>query len=247
MGKGELWSRGVALHPQDWLDYLVAFTPVEFTNEDKESVAEAVIGTATKFDDHIDLEDYVDIISIRSDLDGKSKSYLEDMVYGSPLEKKLTNAIERGDYEELENQGKKLLSELNEQLKKKVEMDEQLKHASSVAQEEKQRRKQLESIIDDISGVEVNNTQTVSQEVDVTVNQKTINQLEYLEEELRDAVDGPLSETEVPNPPEDYSDPDAVIDWLENLDQKLSTLENYAGRFSHISPMVTGLLASFGI
>lgn len=247
MGKGELWNKGVALHPQDWLDYLIAFTPVEFTNEDREDIAEAVINTATRFDDHLDLEDYLGILAIRSDLSDKSKDFLEDMVYGTPLENKLNNAIERGDYEELENQGQELLSELNDLLRENVKQNEQLQKASSKAQEEEQRRKQLESVIDDINAVEINNTQNVSQEVDVTVNQTTINQLEFLEKELRDAVGTPIEENGFPEPPENYSDPDSVINWLQQLDEKLSTAESHSKRINQLAPIVTGLLTSFGL
>ena len=247
MGKGELWNKGVALHPQDWLDYLIAFTPVEFTDEDRADIAEAVISTATKFDDHIDLEDYLNILAIRSDLSDKSESFLKDMVYGTPLENKLTSAIERGNYGELENQGQEILSELNDQLKKNIEQKEQLKKASNKAQQEMQRRKQLESVVNEMSAVEINNVQNTSQEVEVSINQQTINQLEFLEEQLRDAVDKSIDESELPEPPEDYSDPDTVIDWLQQLDEKLTATENHAERFSQLIPIVTGLLTSFSV
>lgn len=247
MGKGELWNKGVALHPQDWLDYLIAFTPVEFTDEDRADIAEAVISTATKFDDNINLEVYLEILAIRSDLSDKKESFIKDMVYGTPLENKLTSAIERGDYEELENQGQDLLSELNKRLKENIEQKEQLKKASSKVQEEKQRRKQLESVINEINAVEVNNIQNVSQEMDMSVNQEIINQIEFLEQQLRDTVDTSLEESELPEPPEDYSDPNKVVEWLQQLDKKLSSAENYAERFRHLAPTVTGLLTSFGV
>lgn len=246
-GKGELWKKGVVLHPQDWLDYLVAFSTTNITKEDKEEVAKAVLSTATEFDDEVDLDGYIEILAARANLSSRSQSHLRDLIYGTELEKKLTSAIERGDHEELESTGKELLEELNELIKEDVDKNEKIKRISSENIAQKERINQLEEVVSDLGGVKIENTQNVEQNVEVTVEQETKQQLEFFEEELREAVGGSFEDSEIEEPPEDYSDPREVKEWLSEVESVLSSGTNIAEDAKKLKPMLTGLMALFGL
>lgn len=254
MGKEELWKKGIVLHPQDWLDYLVAFSPAEFTKDKKEEVARAVISTATKFDDELELDDYLDIMAIRGEYSDKNKEFLKEVVHETNIINKLEDSIKRGDYEKLERQGQELMEEVNELLKENVSKDKKMSRVRQKYEEEreekeklKNKKEELEEIIEDINGVEVSNIQNVSQEVELTVQQEVQNQINSLEDQLEMALDEPLQESGGPSPPEDYSDHAQVVDYLEGIESFLATANNISDKAKNLKPLASAILTNICI
>ncbi|RZV12273.1 hypothetical protein BDK88_1171 [Natrinema hispanicum] len=252
-GKKETWENGVVIHPQGWLDYLVAFSPAKFTENEKEDVAEAIISTASTFDQGIDLDGYLDILASRSELEGENKEFLKDIVYETPIISKLESTIEEGDNELLESEGRELMNQVNELLREKVDNDKQLRNVSESYKEEKERRKieeekrkELEKVIEDTSGLEITNIQKSNQEMKVQVTQDMRQNIEKFSNDLESALEGSFDKNNVPEPPDDYSNVDSVISWLEKVEKILSTAEKIPDKAKQLQPYAIGLLASLG-
>jgi len=253
IGIEEKWDHGILIHPQGWLNYLIAFTPAEFTEDDESEIAKAVLSTASDFEEGLELEDYVNILVSKSNVSEENAPYLEEIILETPLSEELEKAAKQGDGRSVEELGYEIISGLDEYIERERETREQLKKASERVKEEEEakkeeraRRKQLEETIKETQGLEVTNNNTIVNEIDIEVTQETQAKIDSLIQDLRSNVDGDLSESEIPKPPEDKSDAKSVRQWLEEVNHILDTSNKISKAAKDLQPYVIGLLSMMG-
>lgn len=140
----EKWKDGVLIDPQGWLNYLVTFTPAEFVIGSEREVAKAIISTAADFDEGYSLDEYLDLLIAKSSM-STERDYLKEIILEAPLATELKNAARRGDGRAVEETGYKIISGLEEYIKRERETTEKLRKASrKLNEEQKEKEKERE-------------------------------------------------------------------------------------------------------
>jgi len=248
IGEGSRWEHGVLIDPQSWMNYLITFTPAEFVDGSQEEVARAILSTAANFDQGYDLDDYLDLLVAKSNVSSENQSYMKELILETPLSDQLEDAAREGDGQEVAETGYEIIQGIDEYIEKERKKDQQLKNAQQSYNKEKERRKaemekrkQLEEVVESVQGIDV--TVNMNQDVSVEVTQEVQNQFEEFVQDLDSALGDGIEGSEIPPPPDDQSDPQQVKDWLETVDEILSSSEKLAKRAKNLAPYAKGLLA----
>jgi hypothetical protein len=247
IGKGSRWEHGVLIDPQGWMNYLITFTPAKFVDGSQKEVARSILSTAANFEQDYDLEDYLDLLVAKSNVSSENQSYLKNLILETPLSDQLEDAAREGDGQQIAEQGYEIISGIDKYIEKEKETNEKLKSAQESYNEEKQRRKeevekrkQLEKVVENVQGIELNID--MSQDVSVKVTQEVQNQFDEFVQDLDSTLAGGIKDSEIPSPPEDRSDPQQIREWLETVDTLLDSSKKVADEAKRLKPYAKGLL-----
>ena len=248
---------GIALHPRSLLDYLLAFSPVEFDQEDRDEVAFSILKSCISFDDPpLTVEEYAKLIRPRTNLEEGDEELLARIFLESPLVDQLEAALERGRGEEADETALDILDDESylQQLSDEWGLREKMQQAAQTAQEreeeaeeyqqkyqqEREKREMLERIVEntptiniDVSA-EANASAEAIQEFEIELNQFV--------EVLNKRLDGGIEASEISDPPSDSSNLLDVRDWLNSVAANLAS-DAATGGASALLPWVQELLS----
>lgn len=247
----EKWKDGVLIDPQGWLNYLVTFTPAQFVDGGERDVAKAIISTAADFDDGYSLDEYLDLIIAKSNI-SEENEFLKEIILEAPLANQLENAARRGDGKMVEETGYKILDGIEEYVIQERQTTQKLKKTAEKYNEEQKkkekeraRRKQLEKVIENAKGIELN--LDVNQEMRIQITQEVQSDLNKFIDDLEGTLGGGFEESEIPAPPNNRSDPDQVRNWLKTVDETLTRAESVTDSAKRLAPYAKGLLAMLAV
>jgi predicted nucleic acid-binding protein len=259
MGAGTKWDKGVVLHPEDWMDYLIAFTPGELTYENKEEIAEAIIGTAADFEAKLGVEEYVNIVATKTNVSKEDEEYLRELILDSTFSQKIQDTVHREDQENQEEVVYDLMEKFADKLEevrteeeRKQELIDKLNEAVDEKEEKEAKLEELRKRMKDSPDVEVNNNQEVNQDVSQSVEQTSnvelteeiSEQFKTFCEQLEKNLDEGYKDSPIDNPPKDTSDAEDVRDWLIKVEEKLQKAEDISQEAQKMAPLAGSVLRS---
>jgi hypothetical protein len=195
---------GYSIHPRILLNYLLAYSKLEFDTEDKEYVAMALLRyTARPNASSITVEEYSRIFAEQIDVGSENATVLKSILLVSPLIDELENALKSGNRDEADiiaveifskDDIKDLIREATYSSKKKEEQEQIIERLKSVIKNQNtviDTIKDTKSTINhygDYARVNMNST-------DLSVNTITVNS-ENVFNGLRDAIETKIENSE---------------------------------------------------
>ena len=227
----DLQKFGYAMQPRTWLNYLLTFSKMDFNEEDKNAVAEAVIiFTARTQSTKISIDEYSRLITYKLGLEGQDLELIKEIFLQSPLRAELERALEYEHGGEADRIAHEIISQGNlkdfieevvgvRSLKKDhARVLERLKEVDTLYHEERAARQAIERT----SGNQVYIVNEVKTTVDVSIQTQINNFIPQLEALLPEGFE----KYGLPEPPKGEMGTGRVKSWLIKLRDALTTTKN---------------------
>lgn len=234
----------LAIQPRTWLNYLLTFSKMEFKDQDRNEVAEAVIlFTARTPDPKISKEEYIRLVTYKLGLKEADIDLMHDIVLKSPLRAELERALDAGLGGDADRTIQKMISD--EAFMEMVVTDrKQRKDFSRAIEsyrdmekkyiEEKAAREALERTSSRY--IYINNN------VITTVELRIQNQINSLISQLESQLPEGFNTYGLPEPPEGVTKIDGLKGWLTKLKDAIETSKNVSEDVKTIGEGVKSLL-----
>ena len=237
MGKnGAFWDEQLVFQPRSWLNYILAFTSSDVDHDRRTEVSQAILSSSIEFDDPLTVDDYIELLRTKLDVDADKKDLLEEYIVESPLGDQFTRAVEREKTNDAMETAKQILASEGwqeafverhankEQLKNAREQVDDLESEVSEAEKEAKAYKEAlqaqNTIVLDVPKFEDDNSGIDSTQI-AELNENLTTLITLLNKEVPDEL-----RSEIPDPPAETSDPSQLTAWL---DQVLDELERASG------------------
>jgi len=260
MGKPKFWEDHMIVQPRQWLNYILTFTTVSYEDSDDIDLGGTILNTTVNFDQSIeikDIDEFVELMAPKAGLeeadDEKIIEYLQTIGFDEEIER----SLKRGEGGEAENKFQKATTEEEflEVFEELSEKDEQLKKASETVNEyqekyenEREKRKQAEKIISDVSGVDVSiNTTAISESVSrseaVSIANDFDNFVELLDSNLKDGI----ANSDAPKPPKEVNSAKELRSWLNDVSSWLQASGKISSAAKALAPVAKELASNIPV
>jgi len=232
---------GYVIQPRTLLNWLLIFSKIQFDEEDKKSVAEAIIKfTARSREEKITIIEYTRLITYKLGLDEKDIQLMEEIFLASPLRTELERALDLDHAEEADLIASKIVS--NEKFVETVVEErrsrEKFKTVAALLhekEEELSREKAARKALEGIQKQNIAITTNISATIDVNIRTEVSSLINLLEAE--DA----FSSGQLEKPP-DISTTDKLLKWLERTKVTMETSKTISEGTKALLPFLTHLL-----
>lgn len=262
IGRGEFWDEPVALHPRSWLNYLIAFTPAEISDEDRQDIAFALLRGAASSDDHLSIREYARLLVPKTGLEDGDEELLAEYLIEHPLSEELEKALEERRGDKAEDIVRESLDDRQfiEEFREERKMQQKLKNASSAVEERDSRIEELErklqnqeefnnylrSLVDQNGDTVVNVTAEANSNSEASAEARAraevVQEVDLFINLVESSLSEGIEESELPDPPEDTSNLEEVQSWLEYLNTAIATSDNVAAGVQVLQPKAQQLL-----
>lgn len=211
---------GLVIQPRILLNYLLAYSKIEFNDEDRADVAVALITLTTKTkNQELTLEEYSKLVAAKLDLGINNSELIRKIIICSPLRDELKKALSHGSEEgpdtityniftspEIEKIVEKIISQEKankENEQERIKLKEQLRKVSEALLKEQAAKEALENSNKEANNITLNvsikNTVTAEINIDQNVPPKVRTLIQLLENE------GAFLDNRVEKPPNHLS------------------------------------------
>jgi len=220
IGRQEMeWGDGLATHVKQFLEYLVAFQPAELEDrEDSELVEGLIRYTVRKEDEGLELEEYVDLIAPRFEMEEAPRDVVMEIFLKHPMKETLQEALHDNRGGEAAKITQNILGSeyhLNKVIEQK-ETKEKLKKAQETANEYREKYEREKKARQALQ----NQSITIRAEATAAAEAETVDLGTEANEliDLIDArIDGRFEEHGIPEPPTEETPPEQLRDCLQTL------------------------------
>lgn len=258
-GQPTFWDYNIAIHPRQWLNYLLAYTTVEFSEENWKEISKGLLNSAMSFEQDWTYETYAKVLSDKLDHSGDPK-IIERFMIESPknrdikqgLKERDGNKVERAIAETAGNEA------FCEAFQEAIEADEKRAKTIETLKRLRRRNEELEQQLAEERAESPNSNVTVDVDVqqdaqsaaqsvaDSTAfsvsRQEVINDVSEMIEVLNNSVEGDLRDSDVPTPPDDPSKLESTKAWLEDFVEYVDTGSNVVQTAKILAPTARKLL-----
>jgi hypothetical protein len=227
-GQPYFWDYNVAVHPRQWLNYLLAYTSVEFDEEDWKNISKGILDMSTSSQQEWTIKKYASVLSDKLNHEGDPKT-LEKFMIESPRKRDIKQGLKERDGNKVERAVAETAGneKFCQAFKESLEADERADQMIETIKEQRERIEELEASQDN-SGTVINNEVEVSPEtnVDSTATaesestssasstslssahskQEVVNNVNEFINMLNENLDQGIEGSNAPAPPEDTSD-----------------------------------------
>jgi len=261
-GQPHFWDYNIAVHPRQWLNYLLAYTSVEFDEDDWDNIARGILDMSTSFDEEWTIEKYARVLSDKLDHGGNPET-LEKFMIESPKSRDIKQGLREKDG----NKAEKAIAETagNEKFcqafKNSLEADERVDQMLETINQQREKIDELESNQDESSTVvevDASSETNVNQNVDATSQsgseatstavssaqskQELVDNVNEFIEMLDMNLEGGIENSDVPSPPEDPSNLEKTKQWLNNFVDYVNTGSQVAQGAKLLAPTAKELI-----
>lgn len=224
---GEMWDDEIVLHPRKWLNYILAFTSSELNYDQRTDISRAILSTSIKFEDPLDVDDYIELLRTKLDINVDNQELLREYILESPLSEQFTKAVERGDPNSAMETAKEILSDeewqnafiqrganekqLESAQNRVEELEEEVTESKTKAQAYEKALETQNKIVLDIPQL-VQNEGDYSAEKISELNENLITLINLIECQLTDDI-----KHDLPDAPNKTSNLEQVSDWTEKI------------------------------
>lgn len=124
-------SEPIAFHPQGWLNYILAFTPVDLGDEAKKNISMGILSSSLSTEDDISIDEYIHKFTPEVGLEFEDEEYLKDYLLSHSLGNELERAIGNNEIAKAREISTTVLEddEYRETIEQEREMNEKLDYA----------------------------------------------------------------------------------------------------------------------
>lgn len=253
IGEQTFWERGLAIQPRNWLNYINAFSAIEFDENSRKEVARAIIKSSANFDETWSIDEYTKYLRTKLGLDENSQGLLKDYILSTPLSRELERALSENEAGQVERIAREIVGseQFLENFKEQKELDERVDQLSqslrdykSRYEKERERRREAEKIVSEIGDVNI--------EVDVSAVAESTSEVEggsniateYIEfvKLLNAALPQGIQGSDFENPPEETTKIQDIITWLNAINVTFHTVDNLPENVASLQPYAQELL-----
>lgn len=248
MGEDLFWEEAIALHPQTWLNYLIAFSPAEISSDDYDDIAVALLRGAANTSEEISIDKYSDLLVPKTGLEPGDQELLTDYLKQHPLSEDIKDAIKYGradiaegltkealegdDYsgkfekeKELKEQKEKLEARIDEVTDRVRNQHDRLEELQNELEKEREKKEIALEVAKKQGNIELDIDAKANAEAYVVNEQQLVQEIDGFIEVLDASLPTGIDESELPNPPSDTSNLDQVREWLKKLNQTITNVE----------------------
>jgi len=261
-GQPHFWDYNIAVHPRQWLNYLLAYTSVEFDEDDWDNIARGILDMSTSFDEEWTIEKYARVLSDKLDHGGNPET-LKKFMIESPKSRDIKQGLREKDGNKAEKAIAETAGNKNfcQAFKNSLEADERVDQMLETINQQREKIDELESNQDESSTVvevDASSETNVNQNVDATSQsgseatstavssaqskQELVNNVNKFIEMLDMNLEGGIENSDVPSSPEDPSNLEETKQWLNNFVDYVNTGSQVAQGAKLLAPTAKELI-----
>ena len=232
---------GYVIQPRILLNWLLIYSKIQFDDEDKKLVAEAIIRfTARNRGNKITLPDYTRLITYKFGLDEKDIQVMEEIFLASPLRAELERALDLDYAEEADLIAAKVVSsdEFVKTVVKERKTQEKLKNVADTLRKTKEaldKEKAVNDTLERIQKQKILLTADINTNIDINIKNEISSLITFLEAQNA-FKDGQLEK------PSDISTTGKLVKWLEEIKATIETSKTISEGTKSLLPIITYLL-----
>ena len=232
---------GYVIQPRILLNWLLIFSKIQFDDEDKKLVAEAIIKfTARSRENKITLPDYTRLITYKFGLDEKDILIMEEIFLASPLRAELENALDLDHAEDADLIAAKVVSDdkFVETIVGEHRTREKLKNVADILRRTKEdlgKERAAKEALERIQKQSISITANITANIDISIKNEVISLITFLEAENA-FKNGQLEK------PSDISTTGKLIKWLEGIKATIETSKTMSEGAKALLPIISYLL-----
>lgn len=223
----------IVIHPKTLMNYLLAFSKIEYKKDDELDVAEAIISfTCKKPEKNISIKEYSTLITNKMGLDRADSKIVESVLFASPLRESLELALEKDHGEKVDEITTSIItnSEFVDKVLRSRKDKEKIKFLSKKLIEEQASRATAERIAGSI-------TINLSVVLDMNIKTKLDGLLTMLEAE--NAFKGGIIEK-----PQNLPSVDKLLEWLRKTKKVITTSKEIGEGLKVLVPIMTQIITT---
>lgn len=240
-------GKRISLHPRGLLEYILAFSPVEIDQEGRSDVAIALLRSATKFDETIDIDEYAKLIRPRLGLEEGQEELLARVIEESDKYTELEEALAQNRGDEADEIAIDILSDDSflRELSDEWSLREKMREAAQTVEErekeankykrkfenERELRESFQQFVQHNDGNDIfiqnssvssaaatsESTSQASAEAQAESIQEFSEEVDNFIDTLGLRLETSIEDSELPSPPEDTSDVNKTREWLNQV------------------------------
>lgn len=206
-------NQTLTLHPQKWLNYLIAFSSVDFNSEDREKFSMAVLEASSDFEDELDIDEYVHKFAPKVDVGVEDEEKLKELLLNHRLSEELEEAINEDEDIRAERVSREILTdrEYLDRIEEESKYEDRIRVQESTINE-------LEKEIEELR--QQTNSDDLDEDAEIDESQFRTSYREC-STKFRSELSVHIRETSFSNPPGYQSDIEDIKSWLQNATIKL--------------------------
>ena len=223
----------LVIHPKTLMNYLLAFSKIEYNKDDELEVAEAIISfTRKKSEKNISIKEYSTLITNKMGLEGADSKIVESVLFASPIRESLELALEQDHGGRADEITASIItdSEFVDKVLQSREDKEKIRFLSKKLIEEQASRATAEKIAGSI-------TINLSVALDINIKTKLDGLLTILESENA-FKDGIIEK------PQNLSSVDKLLVWLKKTNKVITTSKEIGEGLKVLVPIITQLITA---
>jgi len=225
----------LTIHPQQWLNYLIAFSSVDINSEDREKFSMAVLQATSDFDEGLDIYEYIHKFAPKVDVDVDNEENLKEILLNHRLSDELEEALEEDEDIRAEKVSREILTDKQylDRIEEQSEYEDRIEFQESTIDELKDEVRDLREQIDpDASD-------------DAAIINESQFRTSYREcsTKFRSNLSVHIRETPFSDPPSYQSDIDSIKSWLQNITAELNNINSSEYNIGDIEQDLENLLA----
>jgi hypothetical protein len=256
-GQPHFWEYNIAVHPRQWLNYLLAYTSVDFDEDDWENIADGILNMATRNQEKWTIKKYSEVLHDKLGHDGKTET-LEKFMIESPRNRDIKRGLEEKDGNKVEEAiietagNEKFCQAFKDSLKSDEDFEsltseiKRLRDENEDLKAEQQRTAQVVSnevnVNPEVSVESTSESSAVStSQSSASSKQEIINDVNQFVEMLDNNIEGGIESSDIPSPPEDTSNLQKTKKWLEEFSHYVDTSSKVAQAAKLMAPTAAKL------
>lgn len=210
-------NQTLALHPQKLLNYLIAFSSVEFNSDDKEKFSMAVLQATSDFEEGLDIDEYIHRFAPKVDVDVDDEEELKELLLDHKLSNELKDAVEKNEDIRAEKISREIITDKDylDRIEKSSDYKDRINFQESTIEELKEENARLRE-----------EGSTGGENESARIDESKF-RTSYRECSTAFRTDLPVHIRETPfeNPPNYQDEIEEIKHWLQNVTAKLNNYE----------------------